>query len=47
MKKLFFFALLMAGVQTASAEQVVVQTKNTTMVLNVDEETAPVCIFRC
>ena len=45
MKKLFFFALLMAGVQTASAEQVVVQTKNTTMVLNVDEGKQPQYVY--
>ncbi len=45
MKKLFFFALLMAGVQTASAEQVVVQTKNTTMVLNVDEGIQPQYVY--
>ena len=45
MKKLIFFALLMAGVQTASAEQVVVQTKNTTMVLNVDEGKQPQYVY--
>ena len=45
MKKLFFFALLMAGVQTASAKQVVVQTKNTTMVLNVDEGKQPQYVY--
>ena len=45
MKKLLFFALLMAGVQTASAEQVVVQTKNTTMVLNVDEGKQPQYVY--
>ena len=45
MKKLFFFALLMTGVQTASAEQVVVQTKNTTMVLNVDEGKQPQYVY--
>ena len=45
MKKLFFFALLMAGVQTASAEQVVVQTKNTTMILNVDEGKQPQYVY--
>ena len=45
MKKLFFFALLMAGVQAASAEQVVVQTKNTTMVLNVDEGKQPQYVY--
>ena len=45
MKKLFFFALLMAGVQTASAEQVVVQTKNTSMVLNVDEGKQPQYVY--
>ena len=45
MKKLFFFALLIAGAQTASAEQVVVQTKNTTMVLNVDEGKQPQYVY--
>ena len=37
MKKILFFAVLLAGAQTAVAKQVKIQTKNTTMVLNVDE----------
>ena len=36
MKKILFFAVLFASAQTAVAEQVTIQTKNTTMVLNVD-----------
>ena len=41
MKKLLFFALLTATAHTAMAEQVTVQTKNVTMVLNVDEGKQP------
>jgi len=45
MKKLFFFALLMACAQTAMAEQVTVETKNTTMVLNVDKGKQPQYVY--
>ena len=45
MKKLLFFAFLMAGAQTAMAEQVTIQTKNTTMVLNVDEGKQPQYVY--
>ncbi len=41
MKKLLFFAFLIASAQTSLAEQVTIQTKNTTMVLNVDEGKQP------
>ena len=41
MKKFLFFALLLTLAQTAKAETVVLQTKNTTMVLNVDEGKQP------
>ena len=45
MKKILFFAVLLAGAQTAVAEQVTIQTKNTTMVLNVDEGQQPQYVY--
>ena len=45
MKKLLFFALLTACAQTVKAEQVTIQTKNTTMVLNVDEGRQPQYVY--
>ena len=45
MRKLLFFALLTASAQTAMAEQVTIQTKNTTMVLNVDEGKQPQYLY--
>ena len=45
MKKLLFFALLTACAQTVKAEQVTIQTKNTTMVLNVDEGKQPQYVY--
>ncbi len=45
MKKLLFIALLMATAQTTMAEQVTIQTKNTTMVLNVDEGRQPQYVY--
>ena len=45
MKRLLFFAFLAASVQTTMAEQVTVQTKNTTMVLNVDQGRQPQYIY--
>ena len=41
MKKILFFAVLLTSAQTAMAEQVTIQTKNTTMVLNVDQGKQP------
>ena len=40
MKKILFFTVLLVSAQAAVAEQVTIQTKNTTMVLNVDLATA-------
>ena len=45
MKRLLFFAFLAASVQTTMAEQVTVQTKNTTMVLNVDQGRQPQYVY--
>ena len=45
MKKFLFFALLVASAQTAMAEQVTIQTKNTTMVLNVDQGKQPQYVY--
>jgi len=45
MKKFLFFAFLMATTQTAMAEQVTIQTKNTTMVLNVDQGKQPQYVY--
>ena len=45
MKKILFFAVLLAGAQTAVAKQVTIQTKNTTMVLNVDEGQQPQYVY--
>ena len=45
MKKILFFALLLTCVQTTKAEQVTIQTKNTTMVLNVDEGRQPQYVY--
>ena len=45
MKKLFLFALLIAPAQIAKAEQVVFQTKNTTMVLNVEKDKQPQYVY--
>ena len=44
-KKILFFALLVASAQTALAEQVTIQTKNTTMVLNVDKGKQPQYVY--
>ena len=45
MKKILFFAVLLASSQTAVAKQVTIQTKNTTMVLNVDEGQQPQYVY--
>ena len=45
MKKFLFFAFLLTLAQTAKAETVVLQTKNTTMVLNVDEGKQPQYVY--
>ena len=45
MKKFLFFALLLTLAQTAKAETVVLQTKNTMMVLNVDEGRQPQYVY--
>ncbi len=45
MKKLFLFALLTITAQTAMAEQVTLQTKNTTMVLNVEKGKQPQYVY--
>ena len=45
MKKILFFAVLLASSQTAVAKLVTIQTKNTTMVLNVDEGQQPQYVY--
>ena len=45
MKKFLFFALLLTLAQGVKAETVVLQTKNTTMVLNVDEGKQPQYVY--
>ena len=45
MKKILFFAVLLTSAQTAMAEQVTIQTKNTTMVLNVDQGKQPQYVY--
>ena len=45
MKKTLFLALLMLSSQMAEAKQVTVQTKNMTMVLNVDEGKQPQYVY--
>ena len=45
MKKFFILSLLIVSALTAKAEQVVIQTKNTTMVLNVDEGKQPQYVY--
>ena len=45
MKKILFFTLLMLSSQIVEAEQVTVQTKNMTMVLNVDEGKQPQYVY--
>ena len=45
MKKFLFFALLLASAQIAQAETVVLQTKNTTMVLNVEGDKQPQYVY--
>ena len=45
MKKLVFFAFLLTMAQTAMAEQVTIQTKNTTMVLNVEQGKQPQYVY--
>ena len=45
MKKTLFLALLMLSTQMAEAKQVTVQTKNMTMVLNVDEGKQPQYVY--
>ncbi len=45
MKKFLFFALLLTLAQSAKAATVVLQTKNTTMVLNVDEGKQPQYVY--
>ena len=45
MKKLFLFALLAVIAQTAMAEQVTLQTKNMTMVLNVEKGKQPKYVY--
>jgi len=45
MKKFLFFALLLASAQMAKAESVVLQTKNTTMVLNVEGDKQPQYVY--
>ena len=45
MKKFLFFALLLASAQIAQAEKVVLQTKNTTMVLNVEGDKQPQYVY--
>ena len=45
MKKILFFVLLLASAHTVKAEQVTIQTKNTTMVLNVDKGKQPQYVY--
>ena len=45
MKKFLFFALFLASAQIAQAETVVLQTKNTTMVLNVEGDKQPQYVY--
>ena len=45
MKKFLFFALFLASAQMAQAEKVVLQTKNTTMVLNVEGDKQPQYVY--
>ena len=45
MKKILFFTVLLVSAQAAVAEQVTIQTKNTTMVLNVDEGKQPQYVY--
>ena len=45
MKKYLFLAILMTFAQMAIAKQVIIQTKNTTMVLNVDEGKQPQYVY--
>ena len=45
MKKYFIFMLLVASALTVKAEQVVIQTKNTTMVLKVDQGKQPQYVY--
>ena len=45
MKKILFFALLLLSSQMTEAKQVTIQTKNMTMVLNVDEGKQPQYVY--
>lgn len=45
MKKRLFFALLLAVSMTAQAEQVTIQTRNTTMVLQVEQGRQPQYVY--
>ena len=45
MKKFLFFTLLMATAQTAMAEPVTIETRNTTMVLNVEKGKQPQYVY--
>ena len=45
MKKLFLFVLLAVIAQTTMAEQVTLQTKNMTMVLNVEKGKQPKYVY--
>ena len=45
MKKFLFLAFLLISASTAWAEQVVIQTKNTTMVLNVEGNKQPQYVY--
>ena len=45
MKKLIIFVLLFVCGQMVKAEQIVLQTKNTTMVLNVENDKQPQYVY--